>query len=163
MGTFLTPRPPKGNPMADGYTLATPDPAFARHFTDPLYDEPGDEFAPFGSDEGADLLSDWVKRRGDLDATSTLATVLRCRPEEVAAYAGPMDGVDGLETAMYVTSAAFILLRLTGHLAEADQQQALAALDFQIRILPLINTALADTPAALTTQRDDLTTWRNPT
>lgn len=147
----------------DGYTLATPAPAFVQHFTDPLYDNPGDEFAPFGSDEGSDLLADWAARRGDLDQTSTLATVLGCGPDVVATYAGEMDGIDGIETAMFITSAAFVLLRLAGHLNEADQQRALAALDFQIRTLPLINPALADTPPVLRTQRHDLATWRNPT
>lgn len=149
----------KGRPITtDGYILATPAPAFAQHFTDPLYDNPGDEFAPFGSDEGSDLLASWAERRADLDETSTLATILGCEPDAVASYAGEMDGIDGIETAMFITSAAFVLLRLAGHINEADQQQALAALDFQINTL-----RLAETPAALSTQRHDLGTWRNPT
>jgi uncharacterized protein YfeS len=141
----------------DGYTLATPHPAFARHFGDPLYDSSGDEFAPFGSDEGSDLLATWAQRRAELDETSTLGTVLGCEPDSVSTYAGPMDGINGLETAMFITSAAFVLLRLTGHINEADRQQALDALDFQINTPPL-----PDTPASLVTQRRDLGTWRNP-
>lgn len=141
----------------DGYSLATPAPAFAHHFTDPLYDSPGDDFAPFGSDEGSDLLATWAKRRADLDETSTLATILECEPDAVATYVGEMAGIDGIETAMFITSAAFVLLRLTGRIGEADRRQALAALDFQINTL-----RLPETPAALSTQRHDLVTWRNP-
>lgn len=144
--------------MTDGYTLATPAPAFAQHFTDPIYDDAGDAFAPFGSDEGSDLLASWAARRADLDETSTLATILGCEPDAVATYAGEMDGVDGLDTAMFITSAAFVLLRLADHINETDQQQALTALDFQINTL-----RLPETPAALNTQRHDLGTWRNPT
>jgi uncharacterized protein YfeS len=141
----------------DRNTLATPHPAFAQHFSDPLYDSSGDEFAPFGSDEGSDLLATWAERRAELDETSTLARVLGCEPDAVATYAGPMDGIDGLETAMFITSAAFVQLRLTGHINEPDRQQALDALDFQINTGPL-----PETPASLVTQRRDLGTWRNP-
>lgn len=35
-----------------------PHPAFAAHFIDPIYDDPALETAPFGDDDGADLLSD---------------------------------------------------------------------------------------------------------
>lgn len=140
----------------DGFSLARPVPAFAQHFTDPLYDDAGDAFAPFGSDEGSDLLAEWAERRADLDETSTLATILGCEPDAVARYAGDLDGIDGIETAKFISSAAFVLLRLAGHINEEDRRQALAALDFQIRVC-------AETPAVLRTQRHDLATWRNPT
>ncbi|NYD41969.1 hypothetical protein [Nocardioides panaciterrulae] len=142
--------------------LSEPVPAFAAHFTDPLYDDAGDDLAPFGSDEGSDLLATWTGRRDELGPTSTLATVLECDPSEVAACAGPMTGVDGIETAGFITSAAFVLLRLVGHLGEDDRRLALEALDFQIRMLPEINSTFAETPAVLRTQRDDLASWRNP-
>lgn len=48
-------------------------PAFAAHFTDPVYDDPAGEFAPFGSDEGFDMLYDWAERRDELDSTTTVA------------------------------------------------------------------------------------------
>jgi hypothetical protein len=73
-----------------------------------------------------------------------------------------MDGVDGMETATFLTSAAFVLLRLVGHLDEDDRRIALAALDFQIRTLPVINPSVTETPAALRIQREDLASWRNP-
>lgn len=139
-----------------------PAPAFAQHFTDPLYDDPGDELAPFGSDEGSDLLASWRDRRSELGPASTLATVLDCEPSQVDKYAGEMSGVDGMETATFIASAAFVLLRLTGHLSDGDRRVALDALDFQIRMLPEINSAITETPAVLLRQRDDLASWRNP-
>lgn len=140
--------------------LPRPAPAFAEHFTDPLYDDPGDELAPFGSDEGSDLLAEWGERRDELDRTSTLATVLRCEPGEVVGIAGPMEGVDGLETAMMVGSAAFVLLRLVGHLGEEDRRLALEALDFQVRTVADMNPGVGSD--VLRIQRDDLASWRNP-
>ena len=139
-----------------------PAPAFTQHFVDPLYDDPADEFAPFGSDEGSDLLASWRNRRSELGPASGLATVLECEPSQVATYVGEMTGVDGIETAMFITSAAFVLLRMTGHLSDGDRRLALEALDFRIAILPEINSALTDTPAVLLRQRDDLASWRNP-
>ncbi|GAB3778495.1 hypothetical protein [Nocardioides ungokensis] len=139
-----------------------PAPGFAEHFTDPLYEDRGNELAPFGSDEGSDLLASWRDRSGELGPASTLATVLDCEPSQVAAYAGEMSGVDGIETAMFIASAAFVLLRLTGHLSDGDRRLALEALDFQIRILPEINSAVTEAPEVLLRQRDDLASWRNP-
>ena len=142
--------------------LPEPAPAFTQHFTDPLYDDVGDDLAPFGSDEGSDLLASWGARRGELGTASTLATVLQCEPSDVASHVGPMSGMDGLETAIFITSAAFVLLRLTGHLDDDDRQLALEALDFQIRILSGPDATYAQPPPALLTQRDDLASWRNP-
>jgi uncharacterized protein YfeS len=141
--------------------LPDPAPAFAQHFTDQLYDDVADGRAPFGSDEGSDLLWSWRDRRDELGSASTLATVLGCEPSRVASYAGPMTGVDGIETATFITSAAFVLLRLIGHLNEDDRQVALDALDFHIRLLGETNRAGAEARVLLT-QRDDLLSWRNP-
>lgn len=148
--------------MSDLPGLPEPAPAFARHFTDPIYDDVADDLAPFGSDEGSDLLATWGHRRQELDPSSTLATVLECDPSEVTRYTGPMSGVDGLETASFVVSAAFVLLRLVGHLSDDDRQVALQALDFQVRVLGEVDAAHAEPPRTLLTQRDDLTSWRNP-
>jgi uncharacterized protein YfeS len=142
--------------------LPQPAPAFAEHFTDALYDDVGNDLAPFGSDEGSDLLAEWGERRGELDRTSTLATVLGCEPSQVAEIAGPMEGVDGIETAMMVTSAAFVLLRLVGHLAEEDRRLALEAVDFQVRTVGDMNPGIGEALDVLRTQRDDLASWRNP-
>ena len=141
--------------------LPEPAPAFTQHFTDPVYDDHADDLAPFGSDEGWELLMDWSDRRAELEASPTLATVLGCEPAQVAEVAGPMTGVDGIETATFVVSAAFVVLRLAGRLEEDDRLLALEALDFLIGMLPEVNPAITETPAALLRQRDDLASWRN--
>ena len=134
--------------------MALPEahPAFRRHFIDPLYDSRGADLAPFGSDEGWDLVMDWGDRRDELGPDSTLATVLRT--DDVRNVAGPMEGADGIETAVFVVGAAFVLLRLAGHLPDEDRALALEALDFQIG-------RVGEQPPLLT-QRDDLRSWSNP-
>lgn len=139
-----------------------PHDAFARHFTDPLYDDVADDLAPFGSDEGSDMLAEWQDRRDELDDTSTLATILECEPDQVASYAGSMEGIDGIETATFVTSAAFVLLRLTGRIPEADRELALRAIDFQAEVLPRINPEVTGTHPVLATTRRDLASRQNP-
>ncbi len=134
--------------------MALPDahPAFRAHFTDPVYDDEGADSGPFGNDEGWDLVMEWGERRDELGPDSTLATVLG--NDDVLNVAGPMEGVDGIETAQFVIGAAFTLLRLTGRLAEDDQAVALLALGF------MIETAAPE--PELLVLRDDLVSWRNP-
>lgn len=55
--------------------LGPKHPSFAAHFRDGIYDDPADDFAPFGNDEGADLLADWADRADELDSGSTLAQI----------------------------------------------------------------------------------------
>ena len=55
--------------------LGPKHPSFAAHFRGPIYDDPTDDFAPFGNDEGADLLDEWVDRVGELDSGSTLTQI----------------------------------------------------------------------------------------
>jgi len=136
--------------------MALPDahPAFRAHFTDPVYEDAGADLGPFGNDEGWDLVMDWGDRRDELGPDSTLATVLKT--EDVLNVAGPMEGVDGIETAQYVVGAAFTLLRLTGRISEEDRAIALLAVAF------LIDHVGAEPATELVVQRDDLLTWRNP-
>ena len=46
--------------------------AFAEHFTDPLYVDQAEDFAPFGNDEGSDTLWVWTQRRSELTRCTTL-------------------------------------------------------------------------------------------
>ncbi len=57
-------------------------PAYAAHFTDPFYDDPADDFAPFGSDEGSDLLVEAEEQRSRLGPSSTVADVLELTAAE---------------------------------------------------------------------------------
>ncbi len=136
--------------------MALPDahPAFRAHFTDPVYDAEGADDGPFGNDEGWDLVMDWGGRRDELGPDSSLATILNT--EDVLRVAGPMEGVDGIETAQFVVGAAFTLLRLTGRISEEDRAIALLAVGFRI------DHAGSDPDPVLVVQRDDLLTWRNP-
>jgi uncharacterized protein YfeS len=136
--------------------MALPDahPAFRAHFTDPVYDDPGADLGPFGNDAGSDLLADWADRREELGPDGILATVLG--HEDVLNVAGPMEGVDGIETAQFVIGAAFTLLRLTGRISEDDRAIALLAVGF------LIDHAGPEPDRVLLVQRDDLLSWRNP-
>ena len=132
--------------------LPQPHPAFQAHFTDPVYDDPGADSGPFGNDEGWELVMDWGERRDELGPDSTLATVLGT--DDVRHVAGPMEGVDGIETAMFIVGAAFTLLRLTGCFADEDRALAQEALELRIG-------AVGPEPE-LVVQQDDLSAWRNP-
>ncbi|MCH1865028.1 hypothetical protein [Nocardioides sp. CFH 31398] len=146
--------------MTENFSLPDAALGYAQHFTDPLYDDEGDDLAPFGSDEGSDLLWTWADRRDELIADPTLATVLECEPDEVREVAGPMEGIDGVDTAALVVGAAFVLLRLTGRLNDGDRALAIEAVDYQLRALPQISEDLTDPPQLLTIRRD-LQSWTN--
>ncbi|WP_088320935.1 hypothetical protein [Kineosporia sp. R_H_3] len=117
----------------DDVTAAYPKaPAFAAHFTDPLYDDLADEFAPFGSDEGADMLADWVHGPEDLTAASTYRDVLSAFTDDVEAlvmeaHAGAMD------LAAVVLGGCFTLLRLTGRIDPEGRRVLLDTLDVMER------------------------------
>src|SRR5688572_30368422 len=132
--------------------LPAAHPAFRAHFTDPVYDDAGADDGPFGNDAGWELVTDWGDRRDGLAGGSDLRTVLGT--DDVRTVVGPMEGVDGTETAQFLVGAAFTLLRLTGWISDDDRALAVQALDFRIG-------TFGSTPA-LVVQRDDLASWRNP-
>jgi uncharacterized protein YfeS len=111
--------------------LGPKHPAFAAHFRDPVYDDEGNDLAPFGNDEGWDLLVGWVKRAGELDSGSTLAQIASEWFEDVPA---PDDlNEDDVDLNDIVIGAGFTLLRLTGQIGEADRALVLRALDIRDR------------------------------
>jgi len=96
---------------------APADDAFTDHFTSPIYDDAGDEFAPFGTDEGADLLADWAARTDELGPTTTVRDLLADGlddPADVDGMLAELDDEDGVDAATVVVGAGFTLLRLTG-------------------------------------------------
>lgn len=121
-------------------------PAFAAHFTDPIYRDVGLETAPFGSDEGADMLAIWDEKRHELGSDSTVADVLEGDPDEYLSY-------HEVDSAQAVQVAAFTLLRLTGHIDSAGRRATLAALD------QLLGDDMFGEDAVLIQQRDDLLSW----
>lgn len=133
-------------------------PAFAAHFTDPIYDDPGTEFAPFGSDEGWDMLHEWDERRDELTPQTTVADLIEGSGfADLVSAAGfefsddiPEPG--GLEDAATIAvGAGFTLLRLTGQIDAEGRRESLRALDLLIERY--------DAPPELVRQRDDLQSW----
>jgi uncharacterized protein YfeS len=144
----------------DDEELPEAAPAFSAHFTDPVYDDPAGEFAPFGSDEGFDLLYEWDERRDELDAATTVADLIEESGftdvvAEIDTPEGPGIPVPGgqVDAATVTVGAAFTLLRLAGRIDEAGRQQTLKALDILIRRY--------DSPPELLRQRADLESWAN--
>lgn len=107
-------------------------PHFAAHFRDPLYDDPADELAPFGNDEGWDLVTDWAKRSDELDSGSTLAQIAPEWFEDTPLVPDDLNE-DDVDLNDIVIGAGFTLLRLTGQIGEADRALVLRALDIRDR------------------------------
>lgn len=107
-------------------------PDFATHFRDPLYDDEADDFAPFGNDEGWDLITDWAKRSDELDSGSTLAQIAPEWFEDAPLVPAGLNE-DDVDLNDIVISAGFTLLRLTGQIGEADRALVLRALDIRDR------------------------------
>lgn len=144
----------------DDADLPEAAPAFLAHFTDPVYDDPAGEFAPFGSDEGFDLLYEWVERRDELGAGTTVDDLIEDSGfadvvAELDTPEGPGIPVPGgqVDAATITVGAAFTLLRLGGHIDDAGRRQTLRALDILIRRY--------DSPPELLRQRADLESWTN--
>lgn len=93
------------------------DPRYLAHFANPLYDNRHLEAAPFGSDQGADMLRDVEHDGGVLPAGATLASLLPWG--DVAGHvedarAGDWDGLQ------LIYAAGFLLLRFTGQISPGD-------------------------------------------
>lgn len=116
----------------EDFDLGPKHPDFAAHFRDPLYDDPADDLAPFGNDEGWDLLADWAKRSDQLDGSSTLEQIA---PEwfEDAPLVPDDLSEDDVDLNDIVIGAGFTLLRLTGQIGEVDRALVLRALEIRDR------------------------------
>jgi uncharacterized protein YfeS len=136
-------------------------PAFVAHFTDPVYSDEGGEFAPFGTDEGWDLLYTWAERRDELGPRTTVMELIegsglgdvvaeldRPEPPGVPRPGGQVDA------ATITVGAGFTLLRLTGRIDDTGRAMTMKALDILI--------ARFDSPPELVRQRADLASWTNP-
>lgn len=111
--------------------LGPKHPVFAAHFRDSIYDDEANDLAPFGNDEGWDLLVDWVKRADELDSGSTLAQIASEWFEDAPALDDLNE--DDVDLNDIVIGAGFTLLRLTGQIGEADRALVLRALDIRDR------------------------------
>ncbi|GAA3579532.1 hypothetical protein GCM10022197_41310 [Microlunatus spumicola] len=108
-------------------------PAYAAHFTDPFYDDPADDFAPFGSDEGSDLLVEAEEQRARLGPTSTVADVLELTAADDATEFVDEIGEGSPDLDGFVIGAGFALLRLTGQIDARGRRWLQEALDRTLR------------------------------
>jgi sulfur carrier protein ThiS len=111
----------------DDEDLPEAAPAFSAHFTDPVYDDPAGEFAPFGSDQGFDMLYEWAERRDEIDEDTTVADLIEQSGfaevvNELDAPERPGIPVPGgqVDAATITIGAAFTLLRLTAASTSQD-------------------------------------------
>lgn len=98
---------------------------FASHFTDPLYVDQGEEFAPFGSDEGSDTLWYWATRRAELTRCTTLRWMID-RYDPAGALAEPQN--NGPDVDGFIIGAGFALILVTGHIDTEGKDLVLDAL-----------------------------------
>lgn len=126
-------------------------PAFNAHFSDPVYGDIAGEFAPFGTDEGADMLYAWDERRDELDPQTTVTNLLDDAglSDIDAALSDPRD----VDSATLTVAAGFTLLRLSGRIDDAGKGLTLKALKVLIQYY--------NSPPELLRQRADLESWRN--
>jgi uncharacterized protein YfeS len=126
---------------------------FTRHFLAPIYEDQDGEFAPFGSDEGWDILHLAAKNRNELTSGVTVADLLEfVDAAESGGWGESPTAEEWYEDATFVAAAAFTLLRLTGQIDETGRVRALEALDILIDFF-------GDQPE-LEQQKKDLERWR---
>lgn len=137
--------------MAD-QNLPDAHPAFSSHFSAPIYGDPAGEFAPFGTDEGWDMLHSVAQDRDQLPDSATVTDVLALAGfPDAGGWDENPSGEEWYEDAILVAASAFTLLRLTGQIDDTGRQQALEALDILIDFF-------GDQPD-LQQQRTDLDSW----
>ncbi|GAB3989114.1 hypothetical protein [Nocardioides marmoraquaticus] len=127
------------------------DPRYTAHFTDPLYDDVADDCAPFGSDQGSDLLHDVEQAGRTIAPDATIESLLPWGSVESFFADAERGDVDGL---LLIYATGFLLLRYRGDLSGTDLevlQRAvagihadLAALGHTEAVAPLRDTVLAD-------------------
>lgn len=130
----MTDRPALEDAAADDDgDLGPKHPAFAAHFRDPIYDEPADDFAPFGNDEGWDILAESVERIDELGRGTTLAQMIPKWFTLDPVVAADLGG-DDVNLVDVVIGAGFALLRLTGQIDDVGRGLVLKALDARDRV-----------------------------
>ena len=119
VGALPTSTPAADPPDAD---FPRPHPAFAEHFTDPIYHDQGDELAPFGSDEGFDTLHTSQEHPEDLTACTTVRSLLG--PDWVAPSGPATQPAEDDDPAAdgVVVGVGFTLLLMTGHIDAEGKQ-----------------------------------------
>lgn len=103
----------------DGHDEANPEsathPAYAAHFTAPMYCDAAGAFTPFGNDEGADAFLDLAEDRPALER-GTLAYVFRDDAELVEHELAKRASRNREDLYLRVIGWGFGLIRLTGQI-----------------------------------------------
>ncbi len=125
-GTAAPEAGPTSAPEDEDPSFGEPHPVFAAHFTDPLYTDEGGEFAPFGTDEGWDVMVSWAEGRDELSSCTTVRDLLA--DEQVGG--GTLDDPEqnGPDVDATIIAAGFGLLYLTGQVDREGKQLTLDAL-----------------------------------
>jgi uncharacterized protein YfeS len=101
-------------------------PTFAAHFSDPIYDDTADDSTPFGSDEAADEVFEWMARGVGPDLT--LQAML------IESFGDDTDisnlDFDDEPLGIIVIALGFLLLRVNGKLEPEGREAVLKALDW---------------------------------
>lgn len=122
-------------------------PKYVAHFTDPLYDSRTLDSAPFGSDQGADMLHEVEMSGGALPPDASIETVLPWGDVDGYFAAAEKGDVDGLS---FIYAAGFLLLRFNAHIEEDDYRilrSALVGLANEMDLEAIRTTVLPDLDA----------------
>lgn len=122
-------------------------PRYVAHFVDPLYDSNILDSAPFGSDQGADMLHDVEMAGGVLPPDASIQTVLPWGDVDGYFADAQKGDVDGLS---FIYAAGFLLLRFNGHIGEADYRilrSALVGLANELNLEDIRTTVVPDLDA----------------
>ncbi len=128
-------------------SAVTPHPKYVAHFIDPLYDSRTMDSAPFGSDQGADMLHDVEMSGGVLRPDASIETVLPWGDVDGYFADAEKGDVDGLS---FIYAAGFLLLRFNAHIDEADYRilrSALVGLANEMDLEDIRTTVLPDLDA----------------
>lgn len=127
---------------------------FLKHFTADIYEDVTSDLAPFGSDEGYDMILQAVECRSELSDQSTVAELLDIVDAPPSTdWDEAFDEDDASFDAALIVSAAFALIRLTGRIDKPGLDKALLALDVFIE-------DFGEEPELLQ-QKADLESWES--
>ncbi|GAA1408885.1 hypothetical protein AUR04nite_29350 [Glutamicibacter uratoxydans] len=136
----------------DGLPVAHPN--FLKHFTADIYEDVANDLAPFGSDEGYDMIFSAAECRREVSAQTTVEELLDVADAPLNIdWDEAFDEDDASFDAALVVSAAFALIRLTGRIDKPGLDKALLALDVLIE-------DFGEEPELLQ-QKADLESWES--